>query len=504
MLISKLFNYSRKKIYTKFNIFEEIRSVDKIVLTFQFLFAVSATVLIGVVILLNLAPFGVVKTYSLFAEKDPLVLGPKERVKEIQSSKSFLLLADSIYLATKMPQKFEKALVRITYKNPYKDQIIEAGFKDDAIWHYESKLIDVPFFNSLSWPYIGDDLILFQRDKKYTTVDEFLANPPEQSIIGTYNYDFSQVSAFITKLPNYSPKRETTIISTPLRGSHTMYVYVQNERFKMKFIKEDLNWYSGEDKMHVQVFKENDMVYEQSLPDDGVTSNDRARGASQTLEIENPGTDFPESGVYKVVINTSNDVVIKSIATNLHKIVFEGSIFPVAGNSLYENYQTATPTQVFSNALAYSAITYHQQGIQNIKIDDELFAVDSIQDDSVYIPKKDFNSMFIPKGDIILTGILGYFSFSEDSFFRPTKYRIMPITTPTDIEIVDYILTPYVPPKKDGVYSTATQEFDLKKAYLEEKKLSWIIRLPGLEKNNRKIEIKDMQIQLVKKPSVKL
>jgi hypothetical protein len=278
-----------------------------------------------------------------------------------------------------------------------------------------------------------------------------------------------------------------------------MYVYMKGEPFKMKIQKQDLNWYDGEDTVKVNIFKESTLVMEDEIPDDGTVASDRLQGPIQELSMENPGSDLPEPGVYKIVIDAPGDVLIKRITTNLHKIVWESAVFPANNAEAYPDTATS-PITLYTNALALIGQTYHQQGVQIISVDDQKMDIKSPQDQYTLIPKNEIAEVRMQKGDVVLQGVLGYFAFSKDSFFQPTPYRILTIKKPEDVELVDYILTDYEPPRKEGEWSVATREFDLKDAYLQDGKLSWVIKAPGLKKNNSSILIKDIELTLIKDP----
>ena len=54
---------------------------------------------------------------------------------------------DLIYFTTDMPFYFDKAKIRMTFKNSDPNQTISLGFQDQKIWHYDTELFDVPFLN---------------------------------------------------------------------------------------------------------------------------------------------------------------------------------------------------------------------------------------------------------------------------------------------------------------------------------------------------------------------
>src|SRR6185437_807582 len=102
-----------------------------------------------------------------------------------------------------------------------------------------------------------------------------------------------------------------------------------------------------------------------SVGDDGITDASHKVLPPTDITIANPGPGLPETGIYKIVIDDNSDTVIKSIRTNLHKIVFAQSIFPIANRSAYYGVVSSTSaTTVYTNALSLSALTYHTPGEQ--------------------------------------------------------------------------------------------------------------------------------------------
>lgn len=451
----------------------------------------------------NFTPFGITKTLVKGQDHEISDFEPKERVLGIQSNQDQTdsMVDDLIYFNTDMRYKYDKASFNITFQNPYPDQELYLGYKDSVNWHYQSKLIDSPLLDSIDWYRSGDSPILYQRVKQYANVEELIKNPPQYSIVGVYNYDPEILKQFSTKIPDYKPSQTDTVIDVPLRGKHTMYVYVDKEPFKMQIVKQDLNWYDNPDILTVKIYKDNDLVYENSINDDGITDNSKKISTPQVIEIENPGPELPESGVYKVILDANSDIVIKRITTNLHKIVFESPIFPVENHEIYPQIVSKTKsTHLVTDALYVSALTFHSTAHQTIKVGENNLAVSDEKRDFTASSSIPIIPITVPINDVILKGFLGYFAFSPNQFFRPTDYFILPITTKDDIDLVDYILTDYKPPQKNGDWLQSHQSFDLGTAKISNGKLNWLIRSPDLKMNERSIQIKNITASFTKNP----
>ena len=470
----------------------------------QFLGILLLVSLVGYVVMSNFSPFGMTVAYSLQQGKNALVLGPKDRVKtELQNGEiTVYQIHDLIYFLTPMPFHFDSATVTMSFQNPNPDQTIAVGFQDKESWHYNTQLFDVPFLNTLSWNKVGTNPTLYQKDQHFTSVGEFLSSPPKDALIATYFYDsdFGK-NVSDTKLSDYSPSKQDTILTTPLRGKHILYVYVDNEPFSMTIQKQDLNWYEDPDVMTISVYKDNTLVYSSQIDDDGIADNSQKVLPPQEVTIKNPGPGLPESGIYKIVIDANSDTVIKQITTNLHKIVFQGYLFPVNNKDAYGALVASTSaTTLFTNALALSATTYHNAGVQDITIGNEVLHVASVGAGVQFIPKEDITKITIPKNDVVLKGFQGFFAFSEDQFFLPIPYHVLPITQKEDVQLADYILANYTPSQQMGDMRVGEYTFNLSSAFIKNGQLSWVIKSPGLQDAKGKIVIKDIRVVLYKKP----
>lgn len=463
------------------------------------------TAIVGYTVLNNFAPLGVTTKYSLQnGDKNMSGLGPRQRIdtKTIDGQHVYYQKDDLVYFTTKMPFDFDTATVKVTYQNPDPEQTLSIGYQDQEKWHYDTKSFDIPFLNNLSWQRNGEDpVVLYQREPNYPSVDAFLKNPPKDALIGTYAYDTDIGDVSHTKLPGYQPETKTTVIDTLLRGRQVIYAYLEDEPFKMTLQKQDLNWYEDPDVMTVKIYKGNDIVFQATADDDGITDDSRKIQPAQEIVLQNPGPELPETGVYKIIIDANPDTVIRQIATNLHKVVFAGSLFPIANTDAYNELVASTAaTTVYTNAFTLSATTYHEAGKQDIFVDNQLLDVNMLNTDHLMTPANTLSKVTVPKNDVVLNAFQGYFSFDPKSFFLPSPYYVLPLNKKEDVDLVDYILTDYLPPHKDGQWLTQERVFDLSKAYVNNERLSWLVKAPKLKSSKEKIKIKDIEVTFYKKP----
>jgi len=471
----------------------------------QFFGIVLFTAIITFTVLNNITPFGITVQYDMGANtKSMSQLGPKNRVTAgtyngVQVSK---ITDNLVYFTTDMPFDFDTATVKVYFQNPSPDQTFSVGFQDQLDWHYNLKPYDAPFLNGLNWTSNGYDPVLYQKQQNYPSADAFLRNSPHNAIIGTFDYD-NDIGDPTVNLPNYKPQKQETVINTPLRGKQIIYAYLDHEPFHMIIQKQELNWYPNPDTMTVSVFKNNQLVYKTTSDDDGITDGSRKVLPPTDVRIDNPGT--PESGVYKIVIDANGDTLIKSISTNLHKIVFANALYPVANSSVYGSVVASTSaTTVYTNALSLSAVTYHNNGEQTLTVGSESAILNMLQIPLQIIPPDRLTKIVAPQNDVILNGFQGYFSFSPDQFFTPSNYYVMPVNTQEDLNMIDYLVTDYHPSHQENGWQVNEQTFDMSTANVVNNKLSWVIQSPKLKQNGGSLIIKDIQVTFHKKGWLRL
>lgn len=486
-----------------------------------FLYIISAGFVIALV-LRNIEPFGLYRVYSSNNPKEISQLGPKTRVSGQK------IIDDLVYFTLSMPYKFDSAKVKITLQNPYEDQQLHLGFQDQNQWHYDSKVIDIPFLDLISWNKLSGSPNIFQRGLKFKTVEDFINNPP-QEIIGSFNFDSDTLGISKTSLPDYLPSKEEITINTPLRGKQVLYAYVANEPFKMWIKKQDLNWYEDPDPVTIKIYKDNELVYTATIADDGIDDASGKVLPTQEVYIQNPGPELPERGVYKIVIDGTSDTIITSIKTNLHKIILEGPIYLAENKDVFPKIVKETNANLlFTNVKRISAKTYHGSTLQDIKIASDgarlrdILATPSARTKKVASPSaitlkldnlnlevatgsaSEISQVYVPKSDVILNGFLGYFAFDKSQLFFPTAYSIVPITNKENLDKVNYILTKFNPPKIEGEWKVTEVEFDFKNAVIKNGRLSFLIKAPNLKENGREVIIKSIEVQAFKKPMINL
>jgi hypothetical protein len=440
--------------------------------------------------------FPIFGDYVVLSEGQISDLSPSDRL--IKYPEPVAQVSDFVYFKTKS-KGYDRAKISITFKSENPDQEIHLGFKDRGIWHYSTKPAYLPLLEYHDWKKTGVETKLLQKTVTYDSVESLLRNPPKDDVVGEYHLKRDNS---INVLAAYTPKKEMTVVNQPLRGSHTFYTYLNDEPFALTVEKQDLNWYEGEDSLEISVYKGDILVSQKIIRDDGVHDTSGAVMPTQKENVNYSGGN-PENGVYKVVLNTNADTVIKSITSSFSKIVFEGGVYPIGGSGIYDpQISGQVPPTVYSDSIKINFTTQHNPSFQDVFINDVSFSVNQINIPMTFVSNNNQNTITVPNGDVKIES-MGFFAFHEDQYFTPFIYKKFQIKNIEDLNNVNYVLTDYAQPYnlEDG-WKTAELEYDLDSAYYSKGELSWMIRSPDLKKNGGKVFIKDLKVELRKDPIV--
>jgi stage V sporulation protein B len=455
--------------------------------------------LVAYLLFTNSVPFTLHKSYSQ-GNGHISSLVPNNRA--IQENGYTKQVSDLTYFNTDMPIAFNSAKVKVTYKVKNPNQEIYVGFKNSPEYNFDKKVLDAPFIDKLNWNRIGNGPYVYQKTPAFSSVSQIKSNLAMDQVIGSFDYNSSTLIAANTKISNYTPTNYQTNINVPLRGQFTMYMYLNKEKFHLKLIKRDLNWYPDQDVAHITVYRGDTKVLSTAIQDDGNLSANHVLGKAQTAEINSSGNNFPASGIYKVVVDEPQDSVVTNISTNLSKIVFAGPIYPVSNHQVYGSLVSSTQsTTLYTNSLILSAYTDHQTPKTIITGSQKSSLRTASQVETFHLSNVSNNSIEpiqLPNSDAVINGS-GFFSFLPQEFFEPSLYQVLPITNMSDVSQVGLILSNYKSSSldKNGWRST-TLNFNIKTSYPDNGQLTWVIDAPGLKNSNSEVDIKSINVSFTK------
>ena len=458
--------------------------------------------LIGLLIIFFLAyryiaPFGKIVNFR-FTSKLPgaqqaTVFSPNAETGSILQIPTQIITTSKTKLQLKLPQgKIETVKLTLKFKPTINEVIVGLRGNEKDDFFFQPLYRDV--FRDLNWNKTEDKgLTLWQKEKKFNSLKDFINNSPLDKIIASYYLDLDKLQE-IKNDGDKKDKNTKATIETPLRGSHTLQIKVNQSPLTLKVAKQDLNYYDGEDKLKIKVSKEGKDLTEKTIADDGIVDTNRLKLKPQeetiTLEDINPG-------IYKAdLIDESKnaDILITRIEINQPKAIFENNIF-ILGNE---------PTSIWSSISELNIVTLHDLGLQTVKINDQYdlkieqrdkrysFDLMKLTDDKL---TGKIYKLVSPKNDLIISGN-GYFSFTKDAFFLPETIKTEKLNDLEDPTSVDYILTGYKLPKKEGEWFTAEAYFDLKDIKVEGDILYFSLEVPQIIKYGGQLEIDYLDISV--------
>ena len=421
-------------------------------------------------------------------------LAPATRVSE-QVEGYREMTGGLVYFDVPISRGSEKVEIRVRFKDNFpENEGMSLGAKDQEVWHYKYKSIYNPALDSISEFPSRDGVYLVNSDLRALTLKDLKYE--NGSVVAT--------DSPYTPLPIIQDfEQKETTITTSLRGGHAAYIYIKGD-LRVSVKKQDINWYEGSDELEIGLYDlEDNLIANATIPDDGIIEVNKEIVSVQegVLSAENL-----KEGVYKIEFGDF-DGLIREIKINTNKIVMD-RVF-LADNSLY-NVETKPSSLYFElpRSGQVRLMTYHSDGIQNLS-----YAENGVnksfdfykEDEPLYI---DFgegkHQISFPENDVIVSGV-GYFAFSEESYFEPFKQRVVNIQNDMNWirSNVDYLVTDYEEPIEDSGWLIAETEFNLEEdeLFVKDNKLNFVFRIPHLsneEYSNNSIPIDWIEVKVYK------
>ncbi|MEI6529566.1 MAG: hypothetical protein WCN88_04180 [Candidatus Falkowbacteria bacterium] len=469
---------------------------------FRLFLGLILVIIISVFLYLKVVPFGHI-TYerdygSRIRSGKGFIYGftPAERV-DLKSGDVPRLIGDPVYFSVFTPRTFDKAKLTIVYRDnlALDTPIVEAGvLVDNIVWRYDLKPVDNKALDylMLRWNKIEENGHLFlQKEKKYNSLNDFendlakgelsaCANPME-NCLALYNYPLE----YNYQIVNYHPAQPLTL-NTPLRGTHQFYIYLNNEPLRLDFSFVDLNQDLKPAPIKVILSSASGNIIETKDISDENLNPGSAKIEEKELTLSEPSL---PAGVYKVEIKITDDMVIKKIFSTADRLSFINKVWPVS---------SAGPLRLYTDSNYLQVKALNPASLQTINFSSEEFSLSEAYRQFDFQSKSNANikEINLKKDDVILENN-GVFAWSSESLFNPgfpKVDRFFSVKNP-----LQYIIADYKQPKEEEGYKTASLELNLKGAYREKGKYSFMISVPGLKtedgtKDN--LEIYQIKIEL--------
>jgi hypothetical protein len=415
-------------------------------------------------------------------------LTPKERVNAEKSGTQDLI-SDPVYFSLRTPRTFDRGLMTIKFKVASGTPIVEAGISTDGrTWQYDLQ----PLYNSKiedlmkNWNVSKTgDVMLIQRNKVFSSLDDFLKNPPPADKIALYNYDLK--TNYL--LSDYQPQNSTTTICRQLAGAYQFYTYIKNENLADNFVFQDLNKLSGPSPIDVYVYSGGKLISSAHLDDDGIIDGLGGQKPSRNLQLNLAGL---AEGVYKIDVRADGDIITRTIATGQSKLAFINNLPLASSTGIYcqQNF--------FTDGQTLTVQTSHPNKLGTIKIISSSIEQDLRVDEAYKIftasNLSESGSKVILANDGVTLASDGLFSLSADGMIDP-RLKSVDVNFDADRDGVDYVLARYTPPVKNGDWFTAQADFNLKNSFRLWDKYYFLISAPGLATSS-KMEIKNIRFDL--------
>lgn len=404
-------------------------------------------------------------------------LSPTERVEGKNK-----IIGDPVYFSLSTPRRFDRAQVELEYENNSSQDLIEFGvLVGEKNWNYRLEPVENRVIDNLEdWNKISEaDLTLLQRKKNYDNIKSFLENPPARDKIALYNTKLEDEYL----LDDYQAGNHIYNFDKVLRGRYAFYTYIKDESLAFDFRFQDLNEDKDTDEVTIDLYYNNQVIDSWHLDDDGVVIDNGHWSEERNLSLELKN--LPE-GVYKIEVNTGDDILTKNIATKQTKMAFVGT-FRLAKNN-------KTNQTLFTDGQELFVKTLNPDSLQTILIDDkELIINETYKQFSTNLSSINISQVKIEKDGLILASD-GVITFSKEALLNPGFKKV---DGNLDTNRVDYILANYRSPEIIDGAKKVNLDIDLSDAYREDSKYSFIISIPGLSiEDGKDVKIKSIKINL--------
>lgn len=400
-----------------------------------------------------------------------------------------LVVDEPAYAAVHTPGDFDTLEATLLFQNT--DQpIIELGIlQNEDPLQYDLQPIQNLLIDGSSWSRIEENgLVFLQREKVYTSIADFLAQPPHRDAIATYHFDLPDAY----RIPGYTSQNALTTTEVSLRGYHEITTYIKNEPLLLQADFMDMNREYGEDPVSLLVFNETgEVVAEEMLVDDGMIENTNRGSSLRSLTLVK--NDLPE-GVYKIILKANRDIFFRRIVTRQRYITFVGSVY--LGDEVgYKD--SVTPVQFYTSGKHLSFFTYHADAVQRIGIGSGSLNLPEAQTRYDYNVTDDgLVAVSAASGDFTMTQD-GLTAFSRDQFFNPYPTRL---TSTTDLDAlgINFIIARYATPLLENGWLKATATFDLKTAWKKGEDIKLILSAPGIKSLQKSFHIHGLDLMYIR------
>ncbi len=397
---------------------------------------------------------------------------------------------EPVYFTVRSPINFDRAEVSVEF-DPGKQEVIDIGYADNKEgWSYQMHTLYNTTLDNIKWNKLEDKKnTLWQRNKKFVSMDDFYGQILNTDGIGAY--DFKIGEHFLIK--NYIKGDKQIEITNCIRGEHKFYTYIKDEPLNFTLKVYDINRSPDEDPIFINVYNNNEKIIYSKMIEDSNKKTDGADENPKYITIFIPNL---KEGAYKIEFLSNDDNIIRSITTTQTKLTFIDKIYLCDNPEYaYKFFNLALkPTNLYTTGNTLSFYTAHKNGLQNISINDTNLSITKQHEWYNFNNGSKMSKIFIPKNDIKLS-TRGLMALSYDMFFNPEMLDLKNYSDSSDIK---YIIAQYKTPQKtNDTWLKNNVYFDLQNTKIENGSLKFIISSPELKFNKTNIKIKNISVKLI-------
>lgn len=427
----------------------------------------------------TVTPFGTISYQTDFLNYDYFIseLSPKERLQGEKGTEKRTITSEPVYFYLRTPRSFQNVKATISVNNP--SPLMELGLcRDKEHWQFERQPLYVESLEKLATSnstITENGIMLWQKNKTYSSITDFLSSLPSVEKIATYNYSLK--APF--RIQDYKSISESREISLGAKGGYTIVTYSDGNpieaNFEIKFEKE-------KDKptttLAIVLYNEagREVMTKEISEAELITSS--------TIYFK---TNKLEAGPYRIEVKASNEVITEKIITTQAQISF--------ANQLWLTEKGRKDFSLITDGSYIKAQTLNPKSLQTIQIENNsLNLPETYQQFAVVLHDQSRSSKEIQiKSDDVMIATDGMLAFREEDIVNPTTRSYSP-TLALESAGVEYIIANYQP---IGISSTITREltFPMTHTCLDKGRYPFLIATPGIEANQG-TEIKEVIIKL--------
>jgi len=458
---------------------------------------------------------GIIKNYEIKNKKDGTIY-------EIEN---YEIAKKTAIFKIKVPNNIEdynKINIEAEFENPDYTEL-QIGLKNktdmkmnEPVFDYEYHYLDNKYLNEYktylgeNWTHIKDKkkgLTLFQKEKNFKTIDDFLKNTPNLIETTTTEIDkygiekpiikkIPQIATIDYKLePKYDFTKFTkneneiyTYMPYSFLGSLTLFVYFDKNianQLEVNFLKQDLSYKNEESICEIKIHDYSDkLIYYKMFGDNNNNNN------PQELENKIP---LNKSGIYRVTFKTNNwSFLTRNININMPKVLINN--FLVVDTDEYIDENIYKQLEIFATKSNLNLSLRNKNLKQIVMINDNIHHLEN----KISIDLNKEKNIIIPTKNYISVGSDKPVSLEKDGLFEINKLddyyeNFLLLSNKNQYENYNYILMKYIQKKKKNA------TFDIRKDYIHIDDDNYIeIKLNLKLKKGSKIIINNMKISLMK------